>query len=270
MKIKNVNLNLESTITCGQIFRFYKEEDNSFTVIYSDRVINLKMDGNDLIIDSNNMDNIKEIVSNYLSLNKDYESINDYLLKKDPNLKEIISFCNGFKVMKTPKYETIISYIISQNNRVNNIKNSLDLISKEYGKKILFNNKEYYLFPDKKDLKRITLNDLKEAKVGFRDKYIYDFINSDFDEEIIDNLNTKDALEYLKHYKGIGQKVASCILIFAYERYDVFPIDTWVKKYMLERYNLKTINEIEKYAKDKYDKYCGLFIQYIFHYNRNN
>lgn len=271
--IKNVNIDLKATITCGQIFRYEEENDNSYTIIYSDRIINIKQDNNNLIVKSNNEENIVNIVKDYLSLDKSYDEMNKVLLKADPSLKEIIDYCTGFKIMKTPKFETIISYIISQNNRVAQIKKSLDNISKEYGKKVVFNNKEYYLFPTEKELSKCTIEKLREAKVGFRDKYIYEFIQNVNDNKFainkIDNLNTKDALIYLMQNKGIGLKVASCILLFAYERYDVFPIDTWVKKYMKEHYNLETQKEIEDYSKNKFKNYSGLFIQYIFHYNRN-
>lgn len=268
--IANENFNLKDTITCGQIFRYEYNQDNSYDIIYSERIINIKQEKNELIITSNNENNLEKIIKEYFSLNKSYNDMNKILLDSDPNLKKIIDFCRGFKIMKTPIYETIISYIISQNNRVPQIKKSLDNIAKKFGKKVIFNNKEYYLFPTKEELKKAKLIDFTESKVGFRDKYIYEFINSDFDENKIYNLSTGDALKYLMNYKGIGLKVASCILLFAYERYDVFPIDTWVKKYMKEYYNLNTQKEIEQYAKEKFKDYSGLFIQYIFHYNRNN
>ena len=70
-------------------------------------------------------------------------------------------------------------------------------------------------------------------------------------------------------YKGIGEKVASCILLFGYHRFDVFPIDTWVKKYMKDKYNTDKVSDIRKIMLDKYSNNCGLFIQYIYHYNRN-
>ena len=70
--------------------------------------------------------------------------------------------------------------------------------------------------------------------------------------------------------KGIGLKVASCILLFGYKRLDVFPIDTWVKQYISSNYNIKNdIKEIEKFAHDNFDEYSGLVIQYMFHVERN-
>ena len=82
-------------------------------------------------------------------------------------------------------------------------------------------------------------------------------------------MNTNDALAYLMNNKGIGEKVASCILLFRYARFDVFPIDTWIKKYMLENYNIKTIKGIKKYSIDHYGENCGLVLQYMFNAKRN-
>ena len=86
----------------------------------------------------------------------------------------------------------------------------------------------------------------------------------------LDYLDTKEALNRLMNIKGIGLKVASCILLFGYGRLDVFPIDTWVKKYMVENFNTKNDQkDIEKYAKEHFGKYSGLIIQYMFHSQRN-
>ena len=271
--IKNVNINLEDTITCGQIFRYTKEEDNSYTVILSDRVVNLKKDDNNLIVESSNEEDLENVINDYLDLNRDYNKLNKELINIDTSLKEIIDECEGLKIINQPKFECSISYIISQNNRVSQIANSLNNISEKYGKQVIFNDKKYYLFPSIDDLKDVTINEYRNLKVGFRDKYIYEFIKNikekNIDLDLIDNMNSNDALNYLMNNKGIGEKVASCILLFAYSRYDVFPIDTWVKKYMKAKYNITDVKEIRKYTYEKYKENCGLMIQYMFHFKRN-
>ena len=269
MKLKVNNFNLKDTVTCGQIFRFEEEIDNSYTVILTDRVINIKQVDNELIVKSSNEDNLEEVIKDYFDLDFDYEAINNKLIKIDKNNKEIIESCIGLKMINEPKFETIISYILSSNNRVPQIKKALDNISKIYGTKVLFNNKEYYLFPSKEELSKCDIDTLRNCKTGFRDKYIYEFINSDFDINKIDNMNSEDALNYLKKLNGVGDKVASCILLFGYHRFDVFPIDTWVKKYMRDKYNIEGIDNIQKFVKNKYNNYSGIVIQYMFHYKRN-
>lgn len=274
MVIKNIKtFDLDNTITCGQIFRYEKEEDNSFTVILSDRIINIKKDKNDLIVNSNNMNNLEEVVRNYFDLDRDYEKINNILLENDIEIKEIIDKSKGLKMIREPHFEVIISYILSSNNGVPQIKNALDNISKKYGKKVYFNNKEYYLFPSTQELKDCTIEELRRLKTGFRDKYIYEFVkkinNNEFSLDIINELDSKEAMKYLMENKGIGEKIASCILLFGYQRFDVFPIDTWVKKYMKDKYNLTTVKEITNFTKEKYKDYSALAIQYMFNSKRN-
>lgn len=268
-KILKKDINLYDTITCGQIFRF--DVTDKYTLILNDRVVILTEDDNYIYIESSNEDNIEEVISDYLDLNTDYNKINNELINNDYSLKEMINKCIGFKVMHSPHLETIISYMISANNNVRNIQRCVNLMSEKYGKKITYKNNFYYLFPTLDKLKELTIDDYKDLKLGFRSENIYNFVQSinDSDIEKINNMTTKEALDYLMNFKGIGLKIASCILLFGYKRFDVFPIDTWVKKYMMDTYNLSDIKKIEEYTKDKYGKYSGLVIQYMFHSKRN-
>ncbi len=265
---------LNDTVTCGQIFRFFPQDDGSFDIIIKDRVINVRMDKDLLCVSSNKEDNLKEVVENYFDLGNDYSSMNDFLIKQDDKLTSAIEFSNGLKMIKQDPFETIIEYIISANNGVYQIANALNNIAKKYGKKVMFNNKEYYLFPGYKDLSKVTLEDFRKCKVGFRDKYLKAIIdklnNNEINLEEFYNLDTKVALDKLMENIGIGPKVASCILLFAYQKYDVFPIDTWVKKVMKKDYEIIGEKNIRAFATKTYGKYSGIAIQYLFNYGRNN
>lgn len=272
LKIKN-NFDLKSTITCGQIFRFTLEDDGSYTIVIKDRVINLKEDKDYIIVESNKEDNLKEIIYDYFDLNRDYEIIEKNILKCDKKLKDALVFSRGLKMIHQDPFETIIAYIISQNNRVPSIANALNLISLNYGEKVIFKDKEYYLFPTLEELKKLSINDFRNCKVGFRDKYLYEIIrsieNNTLDLNKIYDMNSEDSLNYLVSFKGIGNKVASCILLFAYQKFDVYPIDTWVKKFMKEDYNIEGEENIKKFTATTYKEYSGLAIQYMFNYKRN-
>ena len=131
-------------------------------------------------------------------------------------------------------------------------------------------NKDYYLFPEYNDIKDITSEELKRYGVGFRDKYIIDFLNNYDNVKDIDNLSTEEAFNKLINIKGIGTKVASCILLFGYYRFDVFPIDTWVRKFISSKYNISDdVKNIYNFTKDKFNEYSGLAIQYMYHSERN-
>ena len=271
LKIKK-NFDLKSTITCGQIFRFI-EEDDSFIVIIKDRVLSLKEDGDYIIIESNEEKNLENIVLDYFDLNRDYEKIEKEIIKKDSKIKDAIVFSKGLKMIHQDPFETLIAYIISQNNRVPSIANALNLLSLNYGEKIMFKDKEYYLFPSLENLSKLSIDDFRNCKVGFRDKYLYKIIESINNKKLeldkIYNMNGDEALKYLIEFKGIGMKVASCILLFAYQKFDVYPVDTWVKKFMKEDYNIEGEQNIRKFTYDKYKEYSGLAIQYMFNYKRN-
>ena len=272
--INNIkNFNLKDTVTCGQIFRYFEEEDNSYTIILMDRVINIKYNNNTLYVESNNENQLEAVVFKYFDLNRDYNNINKIILKKDKEIKEVIDSCIGLKMINSYPFETIISYIISANNSVPSIRKSVDMISNKYGKKVIFRNKDYYLFPTPEELKDVPVEFYRDCKVGFRDKYIYNIVNLiNKNPMYLDDLkqkNTLEAFDMLLNEKGIGPKVASCILLFAYQKLDVFPIDTWVKKIMLDKYNIKGEANIRKQAKELYGDYSGIAIQYMFHYSRN-
>ncbi|MBQ2946696.1 MAG: 8-oxoguanine DNA glycosylase [Bacilli bacterium] len=272
LKIKN-NFDLKATITCGQIFRFILEEDGSYTVIIKDRVINLKEDNDYIIVKSSKEDNLKEIIYDYFDLDRNYEIIEKNILKCDKKLEDALIFSRGLKMIHQDPFETIIAYIISQNNRVPSIANALNLISLNYGEKVVFKDKEYYLFPSIDKLKTLSTLDFRNCKVGFRDKYLYEIMrsieNNLLDIESIYNMNSEDSLKYLIGFKGIGNKVASCILLFAYQKFDVYPIDTWVKKFMKEDYNIEGEQNIKQFTTTTYKEYSGLAIQYMFNYKRN-
>ena len=265
---------LEDTITCGQIFRFFKMEDGSFDIILKDRVINVYEKNNYLYVSSNNEDDLKSVVMNYFDLDNDYSKINEYLLKQDKKLDDAINFSKGLMMIKQDPFETIMEYIISANNSVPSIASALNNIALKYGKKVIFNDKEYYLFPQYKDLKDVKESDLRECKVGFRDKYLKAMIdklnNNELDLDSFYNMDTKEALNKLMENIGIGPKVASCILLFAYQKYDVFPVDTWVKKVMKTKYNIEGEKNIRAFASITYGKYSGIAIQYLFNYGRNS
>ena len=109
IKLENFDINLKDTITCGQCFRFYEENDGSFTMILRDRVINIKNDEkNNLYIESNNEDNLENVIIEYFDLERNYDDINKILLKKDKTIKECIENSKGLKILKQEPFEMLI------------------------------------------------------------------------------------------------------------------------------------------------------------------
>lgn len=264
---------LNDTVTCGQIFRFFPLDDGSFDIIIKDRVINVYMEDDYLCVSSNKEENLKEVVIDYFDLNNDYSVMDDLLVKNDEKIKSAVEFSKGLMMIKQDPFETVMSYIISANNGVPQIASALNNIAKKYGEKVTFNDRDYFLFPQYKDLKDVGMEDYRNCKVGFRDKYLKAMVdklnNNEIDLEEFYSLDTKKALDKFMENVGIGPKVASCILLFAYQKYDVFPIDTWVKKVMKNDYEIEGEKNIREFASKTYGKYSGIAIQYLFNYGRN-
>ena len=270
MEIEVADFDLKNSLMSGACFRVHEEDDGSFTNILNDRVINIKQIGNKLIIKSNKKNNLKKTIMNYFDLYRDYNKINNEIINYDIEFKNIINKCHGYHILNQDSFEMCISYIISQNNNVKRISSSINKLCELYGEKILFEGKYYYLFPKYEIIKNLKEEDFSVLKVGFRSKYLVDFLSKY--EELLDlnTFNTKEAFNKLLTVKGIGPKVASCILLFGYKRLDVFPIDTWVKKFVSTRYNIKNdYKTITKFTSDRFKEYTGLVIQYMYHYNRN-
>lgn len=263
---------------CGQCFRWNREENGSYTGVFSDCVLNVeKCEGN--IVFNGNENVTEEKINEYFDLNRDYSKIKKELSKVDNNLLEATNFGSGIRILNQDLWETIISFIISANNNIPRIKGIIEKISKKYGKKIKFNEKSYYEFPTPKELSKATVEDLKNLGLGFRDVRVYEttkMINSkEFDLDELYTLDTKQAQEKLLTLSGVGPKVADCILLFStLKRFDVFPIDVWVRRVMNDLYiheqDEKKLNKnyIRKIADTKFGTLEGMAQQYLFYWKR--
>ena len=279
--IKNCNtFELKDIFECGQCFRFNKQEDESYTGVVGNNVINVKKIDNEIYIKSVGQDNLEELVVNYFDLNRDYEQIKDKLSKIDENMQKSISYGKGIRILNQDLWETIISFIISANNNIPRIKGIIDRMSERYGKKIIFEGKEYYAFPTVDELSKASVEDLRALGLGFRDVRVYETTKMIKNKEVdLEQLkNEKDfnkVRNTLLTLPGVGPKVADCILLFStLKRWEAFPIDVWVRRVMNELY-IKNPDEtkvkkeeIEKIAYEKFGNLAGIAQQYLFYWKR--
>ena len=266
---------------CGQCFRWDEETDESYTGIVKNNVINVKKVDNTVIFSSLGADNLEELVTDYFDLNRDYEEIKDRLSKIDSYLENSIKYGNGIRILNQDLWETIISFIISANNNIPRIKGIINRISQKYGDKIEWKGKEYYTFPTVDNLAKATIEDLRGLGLGFRDVRVYETTHKILEkqvdlEKLHEEKDTQKVRDILLTLSGVGPKVADCILLFStLKRFDVFPIDVWVRRVMNELYikneDETKLNkkEIEKLAREKYGNLEGLAQQYLFYWKRD-
>ena len=264
---------------CGQCFRWNENIDGSYTGIFGNNILNVKKEDNKIIFKGICEENIIKTCTNYFNLDTNYEKIKEELSNIDEYLKTSITYGNGIRILKQDLWETIISFIISANNNIPRIKGIIERISKQYGKEIKWNDETYYTFPTVEELSKASVQDLRALGLGFRDKRVYDttkmILNKAIDLEQIEN---SDDIEFIKQellkLPGVGGKVADCIMLFALNKFEVFPIDVWVRRVMNELY-IKNEDEtkvdkkeIEKLAQEKYANLAGLAQQYLFYWKR--
>ena len=277
--IKSDIFELADIFDCGQCFRWNKEQDGSYTGVFGENVLNVSREGNTVTFKGICNGDIEEICRNYFDLDRDYNDIRDKLSKIDENLKVSVEYGKGIRILNQDLWETIISFIISANNNIPRIKGIIERLSKEYGKKITYEGKDYYTFPTPESLSKATVQDFRNLGLGFRDIRLYEttnmIINKEVDLEKLKDMNTLEAREELLKLSGVGPKVADCILLFSnLKRFDVFPIDVWVRRVMNELYIKKedetkvTKKEIQKLADSKFGDMQGLAQQYLFYWKR--
>jgi N-glycosylase/DNA lyase len=273
------SFNLKHIFECGQCFRWNEEADGSYIGVIKSGVINVRQSGKDFIFEAEVDGNLENIVKDYFDLNTSYSKIKEELSKIDEYMKASIEFGDGIRILNQDLWECIISFIISANNNIPRIKKIIEKISSTYGKKIIFKNKEYFLFPTVEELSKASVEDLRKMGLGFRDKRV--FTTTKMIKENVVSLkvleesdNSKYIEEELLKLDGVGPKVANCIMLFSLRRFDVFPIDVWVRRVMNDLYIHNEVEEkvskkeIEKLAKEKFLELPGIAQQYLFYWKR--
>lgn len=260
---------------CGQCFRWIRQEDGSYTGVAMNRVINVSKEGDSIHIDNTNLEDFENIWYEYFDLGRDYGALKKDLAKHDENLKKAVEFGPGIRILKQDGWEMLISFIISSNNRIPMIQRAINNISERYGHKIgTYRGKDYYAFPSPEELSRASIEDLRDCKTGFRDKYIYHTTRAVLDENIdlrtFVDMDQDTCHKELMKFKGVGAKVADCISLFGMRKYQSFPVDVWVKRVMQEFYGAEDMSlpKMRKFGMDLFGDNAGFAQQYLFYYVR--
>lgn len=253
-------LNPARTFLCGQCFRWSADESGIFSGIVRGRKITVTQSGGQVEIDGIPEDD-GQFWRNYFDLDADYGG---YIarLSADGTLKKACAAAAGIRILRQEPFETLLSFIISQNNNIPRISGIIQRFSEQFGENIGGGD---YAFPTAEKLRGIEAGDLAPLRAGFRARYIADAVDKinkgEVDFEEIDRLPLDGARERLKTIVGVGDKVADCVLLFAFHKTDAFPKDVWIKRIMSEHFP----NGLPECAKG----IEGIAQQYLFDYYRN-
>lgn len=240
--------NLKEILFGGQTFSWREEEGGTYAAVLNDRVYRIR-DIGDAESDP--------FLHSYFDLDYDYVKAGEEIAAKDDILRKAVESVGLLRILKQDEWTTVVSFILSQNNNIKRITGLYNRLSEKYGHEV---EKGWYTFPRPEDFDGVTEEDLRALGVGFRAPFILSAVEKRDIFEEVKTLDFDSAMERLMSVKGIGVKVASCILIFGYSRREGFPIDTWMRKCLDEYYPGKD--------KSYFHPYEALSQQYLFSYVR--
>ena len=265
------DFDLQMIFECGQCFRWDIDENappgnkyDHYTGIAHDRVVKIRKAGTSIFI-SGSIDEYNSIWRNYFDLDRDYKEIRRHLCIDD-FMRRATEFGTGIRLLRQDKWEALCSFIISQNNNIPRIKKIINTLCREFGDLIEFENAVYYSFPSASRLANIDIEALAPLRCGYRADYIISAAKM-IDSKMIDlDALAKTGPEYaraeLKKIRGVGDKVADCVILFGLHILDAFPLDVWMKRAVDKHYG-------PGFDPGVFDPYAGIAQQYIFHYMRN-
>lgn len=277
------DFDIEDTLECGQCFHFTRLAEKEYELVAFGKYLHIRQcqEGetskeNGFILYDTSMKDFNAVWKSYFDLDTDYGIIKESIIKADERLSEVILKHSGIRILRQDFFETLISFIISQNKQIPHIKQIVHIISEKFGQPISAKGgRTAYTFPTVRELFDVSEEELRDCKVGFRAPYIRQAVDMVYDRQIegdmLKNMTFQEAKKSLMSIKGVGEKVANCVLLFGLSFTSAFPVDVWMKRIMEELYFRKNTNKdvIEKFAVELFGKYAGYAQQYLFAYGRD-
>lgn len=236
------DFDLEKIADCGQCFRAKEVEPGIYRFITNKNIIYIKkLRENTFDVSCDNYE-WQSIWENYFDLATDYRSIRQEISQVNDYFRDAAQLGAGIRILKQDIFETLISFIISQRKSIPSIKTSVERIAEKYGKPINTIYETVYTFPTLEEMKVASLLQLSTCALGYRAEYIKDAIEKVYEglvdlEELKSKHDDDQIVEELKKIRGVGNKVANCVALFAYHRVDRVPIDVWISRAIDEDFN---------------------------------
>lgn len=268
-------INVDNTINSGQVF-LWKNFGCSWYGINGQEVLEVDKSGD--IKSSQNYktdffrqkDNMKKIIQS---------------ISKDKTTRLAIGKYPGLRILRQDPFQCLISFIVSSNSNIQKIKMNLEKLTEKLGQKIEFDKKEFHLFPSPKSITNSTIEDIISCGLGYRSKFVLEasrMVQSrEIDFEYLKKCNYLEAKKIIRSVPGVGNKVADCVLLFALDKLDSFPLDRWtiriLEKYYFNRFEMKTKSITDNQYQclhekiiDHFGPYAGYAQQFLFKMEREN
>jgi len=275
LEISREQLNLARIIDSGQVFRYEVINEKETLLIHLSNAVKVEqIDGGYRFYCT--QEAFESVWFDYLDLGRDYKVLQSKIIEADSRLEPIIHEYSGMRILRQDGFEMLMTFIVSQSKSMVQIRKLVNELSKRYGNPFEYEGRTVYGFPRPHDLETVTELDYRNMKFGYRAPYLVDGVRFTLEQmesphSDLNQYKDDELMKQLLTIKGVGNKVASCILIFGYGRMSGFPIDTWMRKAMQHMYfnGGKVANTVlEEYGKNLFGHGAGLAQQYLFEYGR--
>jgi len=281
---KTTPFNLDYTLRCGQVFR-WKKLGNWWYGVVNDKAIKIKQSNN--VLEFEGADT--KFVENYFRLDDFLPSILSKI-SKDEHTKNAIQSFYGLRLIQQDPWECLVSYICATNKNIPAIKEMINNLAKQFGEKITLDDYFFYTFPKPNSITRTNNKMLRCCKLGFRAKNVLKTARQVNNGKVrfaeLEKMDYETAKNELLQLPGVGNKVADCVLLFALNKLEAFPVDVWMKKTIVKHYSThfdkafirKALKKksptpaeylmISSFARKYFGEYAGYAQQYLFHLER--
>ncbi|MGQ9582148.1 MAG: DNA-3-methyladenine glycosylase family protein [Thermoplasmatota archaeon] len=266
-------MSLRHTLECGQVFR-WRAEGGWYLGVVSGAAVKVRATGGWLEARSRPALG-PDFFRRYFRLDDDLDAIYERI-SRDEHVRQAVSAYRGLRLLRQEPWECLASYILSAASNIPRISRAVEGLSRSYGRRVGLEGWATHSFPSPDALCLAGVDALTRHGLGFRARYLFEAARAvaegRIDLERLGELPTEEARGELMACAGVGPKVADCVLLFAMDRLEVFPVDRWVRRAVEELFfNGERLSgrEVREWGMERYGRYAGYAQQYLFHYIRH-
>jgi N-glycosylase/DNA lyase len=258
--------NLDKTLSCGQVFRWVNTGEWWIGIV-GNRLIRIRQDGDHLTWDGAD----EPFIRHYFSLDLDLPGVLSEI-DRDPVVHRAIDECRGLRIIRQPPWECLVSYIIATFTNIPSIKRRISLLCREFGNEISYDGEPCFSFPTPDALAGAEECQIRACSLGYRAPFLchvaQEIERNPGWEDTVRNLPYEEGRTELMHYRGVGRKVADCVLLFGFERLEAVPVDVWIERILRQHYlkpgEKANYEYIRRYAQGYFGPYAGYAQEYLF------
>jgi N-glycosylase/DNA lyase len=268
--LRATEFNLDLTLGCGQVFHWVREGAGWIGAI-GEQAVYAEQRDEELLVTSGATD----VARSYFALDHDLPEI-CATFPEDEAMVRAAAFCRGLRLIRQPLWECVATFITSSMKQVAHIAQISHTIRRRFGKALQCHGGTIYAYPSPARMAELEEADLLACSLGYRAKNLLASARmiaaGEVSLEEIQAMPDEEARVALCRLPGVGEKVANCALLFAFERPRAFPIDVWIERVLREIYfrgkRQPKGKALREFSANYFGPHSGYAQQYLFHYAR--